>query len=223
MFGNIEDLSGWHGDGVIARVADPEHASVVERMRIPVVDVAGAYTERGFAHVTNDDRRTGFIAGAHFLGHGLRQLAYCDVADVRWSKERARNLAATANEAGVAMYDSRSFERPLHWWETPRVDRELVTFLRSLSRPVGLFAANDTVALNVVRAARLSGIEMTSDIAVLGVDNEDITCELTEPELDRAAARRDRPQRGRTPRPHTLRSQHKTRRANTASELRVES
>ena len=186
-FGNVEDLSGWRGDGVIARVADPGHASLIADLGIPVVDVAGAYTDRGFACVTNDDERTGSIAGRHLIGRGLRHLAYCGVSDVQWSDDRRRGLALAAAKAGVETGDTHAFARPLHWWETRRVDRSLVSFLRSLPRPAGVFAANDTVALNVVRAARLSRMAVPADLAVLGVDNEDITCELASPSLSSIA------------------------------------
>ena len=189
MFGNIEDLSEWRGDGIIARIADRTHVSLIEQLGIPVVDVAGAYSDRAFASVTNDDERTGWIAGEHLVGRGLRHIAYCGVSGVRWSEDRMRGLALSVGTAGVEIADAQTFWRPLHWWETARVDRKLVSFLRSLPHPAGLFAANDTVALNVVRAAFRNRIAVPAEIAVLGVDNEDIACELASPGLSSIALR----------------------------------
>jgi LacI family transcriptional regulator len=189
MFGNIEDLSEWGGDGIVARIVDPEHASLIEKLEIPTVDVAGAYTDRAFACVTNDDMRTGSIAGEHLVGRGLRNIAYCGVSGVKWSEDRMRGMASAVGSVNIEISDAQTFLRPLHWWETPQIDDELVSFLQSLSYPAGLFAANDTVALNVIRAARRHQIVVPADIAVLGVDSEDITCELASPSLSSISLR----------------------------------
>ena len=84
-----------------------------------------------------------------------------------------------------------SFELSLPRWERwggsgreAEMDRRaLEAFLSSLSRPVGLFACNDTTGLRAAELAGRLGIEVPESMAILGVDNEDILCELASPGL----------------------------------------
>lgn len=54
---------------------------------------------------------------------------------------------------------------------------KLSTWLSSLPKPCGIFAANDTVAQQVVAIAQQSGLHVPEEIAVVGVDNDEIYCE----------------------------------------------
>ena len=48
---------------------------------------------------------------------------------------------------------------------------------------MALFACNDTAGLKTGAACRRLGLEVPADVAILGVDNEDILCELSVPPL----------------------------------------
>ena len=176
MFGSLDDPASWRGDGVIARVANRETAARVAGIGVPVVDVAGAFDEYGFVRVTNDDVRTGTIAGEHFQTLGLHHFAYCGTGTL-WSNNRRDGFTSTTGSP-VA-----EFTQPLEWWETRPSDDYLTPFLVALPQRTGLFAANDTVALGVLRCARAAGIVVPHDLCVIGVDNEDITCEFAMPSL----------------------------------------
>jgi LacI family transcriptional regulator len=63
------------------------------------------------------------------------------------------------------------------------IQHELTAWLESLEKPVGLMAANDARARHVLEACRAIGLRVPEDVAVLGVDNDDVICELTDPPL----------------------------------------
>jgi len=52
--------------------------------------------------------------------------------------------------------------------------REAHALLQLSEPPTAIFAANDTIALGVVRAARDAGMYIPDDVAVIGFDNLDI-------------------------------------------------
>jgi LacI family transcriptional regulator len=58
-----------------------------------------------------------------------------------------------------------------------------MTWLESLPRPVGLMACNDPRARHVLEACQRLGLTVPGDVAVLGVDNDQLICELTRPPL----------------------------------------
>jgi LacI family transcriptional regulator len=168
---------------------------------MPVVDVAGAYPRKAVSSVTNDDFLTGLRAARLHVEHGFSRFAFLGVSGTRWSAERKAGfregiragLAGGGHKNGAkAAAAFPAFERDLKWWEGRTGDDgeretpapgELGAFLAGLEPPVALFACNDTSGLRATDAARRAGIAVPSSIAILGVDNEDVLCELASPSL----------------------------------------
>ena len=180
MFDPLEDLEHWRGDGIIARVEFADDADRLSALGIPVVDVAGGFVRAGFSQVNNDDFETGRKAGEYLFSCGFRNLACCGVEEVAWSRER---LAGFSEAAGARAQSLSSFEAPLSWWEDLRRSRRLGEWLRRQPRPLGIFACNDTAGVKVSNVCKSLGIAVPEGAAVLGVDNEDILCELSSPTL----------------------------------------
>ena len=178
MFQSLGSLERWDGDGLVARIESRKHADQLAARGIPVVDVAGAWGRTGFRQVCNDDAATGALAGRHLRALGLGSYAFCGVGRVGWSLARREAFRAAVAPLRVAV-----FEQPLAWWENLRESPRFDDWLRGLRRPVAVFACNDTAGLKTGAACRRLGLEVPADVAILGVDNEDILCELSVPPL----------------------------------------
>jgi LacI family transcriptional regulator len=195
MFRPLSDLEAWEGDGIIARVEDAAAADRLSALCLPVVDVAGAYMRPHFRSVTNDDFLTGYKAALHLLGCGFSRFAYLGVSGTIWSDRRKEGFEKCLSQrasGGQALLPS--FERPLAWWEfgigarsaNPGAESDsepLASFLSSLEAPTGLFACNDTTGLRATELASRLSLKVPDTLAILGVDNEDILCELASPSL----------------------------------------
>jgi LacI family transcriptional regulator len=59
----------------------------------------------------------------------------------------------------------------------------LSSWLKKLPKPVGLLACNDIRGQQVINACRESGIRIPEEVAVIGVDNDEIICRLSFPTL----------------------------------------
>lgn len=185
MFRPLEDLGSWEGEGIIGRVESPEEAERLAALGLPLVDVAGAYTGPGFRHVTNDDFLTGYKAAIALRSCGFSRFCYVGVSGVTWSAERKAGFMALLGAGSVPVY-----ERSLLWWEGRGAqdsfmeeNRGLAAFLHSIEKPAAIFACNDTAGLRVTELSRRLGLQVPEDLAILGVDNEDILCELSSPSL----------------------------------------
>jgi LacI family transcriptional regulator len=195
MFRPLSDLEHWDGDGVIARVEDSESADRLSALGLPVVDVAGAYARPRFRSVTNDDFLTGYKAGLNLRGCGFSRFAFLGVSGTIWSSLRKegffeciqrRETTTDAAAASARPASTPVFERPLAWWEGQArgtSDEGLEAFLASLAPPVALFACNDTTGLRAAETAARLGLAVPESLAILGVDDEDIICELAQPSL----------------------------------------
>ena len=172
-------------DGIISRIENKADGYTLTKFGVPVIDVAGAYTGGGYFEVNNDDYATGVKAAYHLSQLGHTSFAWAGADGVQWSRCRFNGFITTILHADT-------FEKPLEWWEQLNLETgELKNWLLSLPKPAALFAANDTIGLKVITICSNSRedekLSVPSDIAVLGVDNEDILCELATPTLSSIA------------------------------------
>ncbi len=100
-----------------------------------------------------------------------------------------------------------------HDWAAAQ--RSLGEWLRKLPKPFGVMAANDNRGRQVLEACRAYELAVPDDVAVIGVDNDDLLCRLSSPPLSSveqgarrlgyaAAALLDRMIQGRNPRQRHL-------------------
>ena len=59
----------------------------------------------------------------------------------------------------------------------------LAAWLKTLPKPIGLMAANDKRARHVLEACHTYGLKVPEEVAVIGVDNDEVLCELSSPQL----------------------------------------
>src|SRR5690606_22518091 len=64
-----------------------------------------------------------------------------------------------------------------------RAARRQLAWLHDLPKPIAVFTAYDPVALDLVHKCRLAGVRVPEDVAVLGVHNGQIACEMSDPPL----------------------------------------
>jgi len=168
-------------DALIARIEDDEQALACAALGIPVVDIAGASSLKLFCQVRNDDYETGVRAGRYLHTLGNRSYAWCGVDSVHWARER---LVGYASAIGKSPEQIMRFSRPLPWWrqiydESPQLE----SWLLCLPKPISLFCSNDLSAMKVEVAAQRLGINIPTELTVLGVDNETLLCELATPSI----------------------------------------
>ncbi len=176
-------LGRWQGDGIIARIENQEIAAAVARTRLPVIDVSAARTLPQIAWVETDDEAIARLAVEHLVDRGFRRLAFCGDPRFNWSNWRCEHFRRLAEEAGCAtwVYQSpRSGGAPVSWH---REHEHLVTWIKSLPRPIGVMACYDIKAQQLLDVCRDLGVAVPEEMAVIGVDNDHLICELCMPPL----------------------------------------
>ncbi len=63
----------------------------------------------------------------------------------------------------------------------------LAEWLRKLAKPVGVMACNDDRGRKVLQACAIAGVQVPEELAVVGVDNDELVCELSDPPLSSVA------------------------------------
>jgi len=89
--------------------------------------------------------------------------------------------AVRASDFQAAVYESRWRGPGTPAWD---VDQERLTrWLGQLPLPVGLASCNDLRGQHVLEACRRAGLAVPEQVAVIGVDNEELLCRLCDPPL----------------------------------------
>ena len=60
-------------------------------------------------------------------------------------------------------------------------------WLISLPKPIGLMASSDEQGAQVIEACKVAGIAVPEEVAVLGVDDDDLVCDLSESSMSSIA------------------------------------
>ncbi|MBN2508428.1 MAG: DNA-binding transcriptional regulator [Verrucomicrobia bacterium] len=175
-------------EGIILR--DVGRVDDVVARRLPAVVVGHSRTEiPGLVNVVTDSATIGFLAAEHLLDCGFCHFGYCGLARsaiemTPWSQQRGESFRRRLQQAGFEPHLYQPPSPPRHT-PTPRArEREpIAQWLASLPKPVGVMACNDDRAQQVVEACKVAGLAVPDDVAILGADNDELVCELTDPPL----------------------------------------
>lgn len=77
-----------------------------------------------------------------------------------------------------------AFDPAGHLWA---LDEKVLRWVRGLPRPVGVFAANDAWGVQLIEVCRQANLRVPDDVALVGVDNDDLLCEMARPSLSSVA------------------------------------
>jgi LacI family transcriptional regulator len=177
-------------DGIIMR--DVEKVREVLACGIPAVVVGHSRTEiAGLINVVTDSTPIGQLAADHLLSCGVRQFGYCGMVQsgierTHWSQQRSDSFAARLREAGfdVHRYLPRRITASLSWSK----ERQLMArWLQALPKPVGILACNDDRGQQVIEACRTAELQVPDQVAVMGVDNDELVCGLSDPPMSSVA------------------------------------
>jgi LacI family transcriptional regulator len=176
-------LKRWKGDGVIARLENARIARGIGATSVPIVNVSAARPVPGFPGVKTDDEAIARLAAEHFRARGFRSFAFSGVRGYRWSELRRDHFVRILAERGFAcsVYEEPRVPRkgdPFH-----QDGRALARWLRRLAKPVGICACWDGCGAQILAQCRSLGIHVPEEVAVLGVDNDDLLCDLADAPL----------------------------------------
>lgn len=171
-------LSQWKGDGIIARIESRRIARAVVNLGIPMVDVSAGRHVASIPWVETDDAAIADLALEHFLERGFRHFAYCGDDRFNWSRWREESFVRKVEAMGYACHvlspDGQRSDRQI---------AEIEQWLKALPKPLAVLACYDIRGQQILDACRNAELAVPDEVAVLGVDNDELLCELASPRL----------------------------------------
>lgn len=156
--------------------------SVAQLAPASLVSVTVDRSAEKIASVCLEEEAIAALAADHLIATGLRQVSTFSFGGVAFAIARERAFVTRARAAGarVAIGWGSAEAAPHQQGENPAA---IVAWLKALPKPCGLFTCTDGWGRTVSRCARVAGLRVPEDLALVGADNDVLECELMAPPL----------------------------------------
>ena len=153
----------WNVDGLIVQAYSQDVIDRVRAAGITAVNVANmGVAPRPLPTIVPDDLAIGRMAAEYLLSLGVRHYGFCAHGTYEFSVLRGRAFRERLAEAGVVPAECDTAERPIDPW------------LAAQPKPIAVFCCNDAWAHRTLSAARRCGLHVPDEVAVLGVDDDEL-------------------------------------------------
>ncbi|MEA4810845.1 substrate-binding domain-containing protein [Macellibacteroides fermentans] len=178
--GVVEWAKKWQADAIIAQLTDV-NIELLNDLNIPIIVQNYRDRNKAVSNLTGDYFNTGVMAAKFFLNRGYRNFAFYGFKGAIWSRERADGYSHEIEKQGYKLAILENDNKDREEWSYNHT--VLGNWLQSLPKPVALFACDDHFALQISETCNVYNINVPDDIAILGVDNDDLLCNISDPPL----------------------------------------
>ncbi|MGK0187725.1 MAG: LacI family transcriptional regulator [Verrucomicrobiales bacterium] len=177
--------SSWKGNGLIVFRLTAAELRAFHKRGISVVSISGESLPHGIPVVHPDYEESGRIVARYFAALGLSNFAYWGDPSRYYSRLRARGFTQELENAGFHCH-----QLGVEVGKLGRINDRWVTLrqfmdpqLHDLPKPIGILAKDDIAAATLIQACQRLGYSVPDDIAVAGVNNDELFCHTTSPPL----------------------------------------
>ena len=185
----VPRMKEWGGHGIIARVANQSIEDAVVAANVPTIVIG--LRDRNLrknspllkaSEIRGNSMEAAKLVADHLLQKHFKNYAYVGSSETGYSKEREIGFCARIGEAGFEpiVYSLPKKKAGRNWeLEYPK----LVKWIERLPKPIGIMACNDDRGREVLDACQLANAAVPENISVVGVDNDELLCDLADPPL----------------------------------------
>jgi LacI family transcriptional regulator, galactose operon repressor len=176
----IDYLTKGDADGFFGYLPEQKDIQQIITAGFPAVIVPVKKRVPEVPNIIDLPNEVGIVGAEYFLDRGYLNLAFCGSKHY-WSTDRQQGFYQRVAKNQITPY---IFPLPKH--SKTNQDSELKflgQWLSQLPKPVGVMACNDDRAFDVLQACQKMDLKVPGEVAVLGVDNDEMVCNLVHPPL----------------------------------------
>lgn len=178
-------LQDWKGDGIISRTTSFAVARTLHRLAIPLVELLGNGQQIVPEIRSNEDEVARLVVD-HFLQSGFTDFGFFAIGNAWWSQLRQeawiREVRKHNGQTHLFVQAGKGRRVFYPIWE-PKYDLMMQRWLRSLPKPVAIWAVSDALAIRLLEGCRRAGIQVPGEAAILGTTNDTLLCNILNPPL----------------------------------------
>jgi LacI family transcriptional regulator len=182
---SIPHLTSWKPDGIIMR--DSLIKNELIELKIPTILVQHDLScPKNLPVIKTDSPAIAKMASEHFIEKGFKNIAFCGFDNYEWSNRRKIHFCRYNTRAGFKTYIYKSPQNvQINDWENEQ--RHVSEWLRIIPKPVGILTCNDDRGQHIIEVCKRIGFKVPEEVAVIGVDNDPMICEIGDPPLSSIA------------------------------------
>jgi LacI family transcriptional regulator len=178
---SLSDIEKIKPDGVVVRVS--KNSRAIEKIPddTPCIVLGTGTVYNGRINIIGNSEKMGQMAAEYLLSLGFKEFGFCGTNHAVWSCERAASFTRAIQNAGfdVNYYSCPDKAKTVFARELTAI----IEWIESLPKPIGIMASNDDRGLQILEACKAADLDVPGQVAVLGVDNDVVNCELAIPPL----------------------------------------
>ena len=167
----------WSTDAIIGTFDDADDLNLLTDAGIAVIAQDFRKRSKAVPNITADYLTMGRMAARYYMERGFQHFGFFGLNDVCWSDERCDGFRNELTEAGYGesffKYNRQDIN---HYWFYEA--EKLSEWLRNLPKPIGIMACDDNQGNILIEACQSAGIQIPSEISIIGVDNDELLCNL---------------------------------------------
>ncbi len=175
----------WKGAGLIVFRLTAAECRAWRGRGTVLVSISGESDVHGIPIVVPDFAESGRLVARHFVSLGLREFAFWGDPSRNYSRARVRGFEEVLSASGFPCHqlgvEVKRLGKLADRWKTLR--RFMDPQLKALPKPVGILAKDDIAAATIIAACQRLGFRVPNDVAVAGVNNDELFCYTTTPPL----------------------------------------
>jgi LacI family transcriptional regulator len=185
----LRPLAQWNPHGIIAHLDDAKVARAILKLGKPVVDTACMIKGLKVPTVDVDHVAVAQLAADYLLARGYRHFGFFGSDLVLYPQLREASFRRTVEQAGFKVRACHIEYRPHlpHRTNWKSVYSQVQKWLKELGKPVAILADHDVAAHDLADMCLVLGLRVPDDVAILGVDNDELECQLAFPPLSSVA------------------------------------
>lgn len=185
---SLDFVMNWEADGIIADVREIEKKNPILEQNIPTITIGSRIStfdsqiENLYPNISSNSKKIGTMGAEHFLERCFKNFAFCGYNNFAWSVNRRKFFEKALKKAGFeCLFLNQNYHSTDTSWK--KVQENLAKWIKSLPKPIGIMTCNDYLGRRILEACQLANTSVPDQVSVLGVDNDEIACNLTYPPL----------------------------------------
>jgi LacI family transcriptional regulator len=181
--GIINFAKEWGAQGIIAQIKNK--ADAVKIMDAGIHLITEDFHERfdEVPNITGGYMEAGSMGAEYFVNKGFKHFAFYGFKNIVWSRERSIGFEQYLKERAFDVFyfnHDDDHQTTDLWHYKPSA---LSNWLQQLPKPIAIMACDDARGQHITEACKHANIRIPEDVIVLGVDNDELTCNLSDPPL----------------------------------------
>jgi len=169
-------------DGIIGRATRQLERYALDRA-IPAVNVWVNSPARKLPNVLPDQLIAGEMAAAHFVARGFRRFGFLGQQSDVSSRLLLEGFSKLLKAKRFALSQQWVKGTPINAGEWRDFQKMLQRWKNDWTYPIAIFSSTDVLARYFIDNCLRAGLRIPQDVAVLGVGNTEMICEMSEPRL----------------------------------------